>query len=267
MAGLLPGGTARIARSPALALCLMLLAPTVTQAQDVVEILTKAAGVPNIDALLPDRYSVEKTDPLVIDGIWNISTINKKIHIEQGRAVVIDPWLHLFVLKVKRDMVVLKDFQRIDVGLYTAYDLPLLGPATMKLMANGNLSVSVQGTLGPVQYELQQRELTFPQYFQAELNALLQRQGNNPGAQPVPGARLPAFGENGTPPPATQPAAPAYPAPVTQPVTPVYPSNPPAPQQPPAYPTAPAPGGVPTPDSDCIPIGVDPDTGATICAD
>ncbi len=143
--------------------------------QDISEAVSDALGVPKVDAFLPDRYSIEKTEALPIDGVWMISANRKKIRIEAGRAYALDPWLHLFTLRVQRDMVVLQDFQRLGPGEYTAYDLPLLGQATMRLGADGNLSVSVAGALGPARYKLIKREVDDRSGFETELDILAGR--------------------------------------------------------------------------------------------
>ncbi len=144
-------------------------------AQDLTEAIADAAGIPRMDAFLPDRYSVEETGALPIDGVWMISANRKKIKIEQGRAYALDPWLHLLTLKIQRDMVVMQDFQRLGPGKYQADDLPLLGPATMQLEQNGNLSVFVAGALGPVRYRLIKRDVDDSDLFETELDILAGR--------------------------------------------------------------------------------------------
>ena len=154
------------------------------KAQDLVESLTEAAGVPQIPAFLPDKYSVEENAALPIDGVWSISTIRKKIRIEKGRAYALDPWLHMFVLKVQPDMVVLQNFQRTSAGVFTADDLPLVGPATFRLRPDGNMDVTVQGVLGPVSYKLIKRETDDSYAFDSELAAMSGR-GDADDAYPV----------------------------------------------------------------------------------
>jgi hypothetical protein len=141
-------------------------------AQDLVESLTEAAGVPQIPAFLPDKYSVEETAALPIDGVWMISSIRKKIRIERGRAYAVDSWLHMFVLKVQPDMVVLQNFQRDKAGVFTADDLPLLGQATFRLRPDGNMDVAVNGAFGPVSYKLIKRETDDNYAFDSELAAM-----------------------------------------------------------------------------------------------
>ena len=115
----------RIGQAAGALLILMLSTPA--WSQDMTQALAEAAGIPQIPAFLPDKYSVTRSEALPIDGVWMISTIRKKIRIEQGRAYALDPWLHLFVLKVQPDMVVMQNFRRTDAGRYAADDLPLMG--------------------------------------------------------------------------------------------------------------------------------------------
>jgi hypothetical protein len=221
------------------------LAPA--SAQDAIEAALDAAGVPQIPAVLPDRYSVATTEALPIDGVWRVNTINKRIRIEQGRAYALDRWRHLLVLEVKPDMVVLQNFRRTGAGTYTADDP--VGPVALTLASDGNLDVVVTTPLFPVRYRLIRVDVQYPDALAHELSAM-----NGPPVAPV----------------ATAPAAPVAPAP-TQPLPGMpeaAPSAPP-PAQPPAQPPAPARApapAAPPPARDCTPIGIDPDTGLTICA-
>lgn len=199
-------------------------------AQDLTETIAKAAGVPQMDAFLPDKYSVEESEALPIDGVWMISSIKKKIRIEKGRAYAVDSWLHLFTLKVQPDMVVLQNFQRTGPGKYTADDLPLLGPATFQLKPDGNMSVNVKGTLGPVAYGLIKREADNPAALAAEIAAA----AGSPVSPPPPAAPAPT--------PAPEPITDPEPAP--EPVT-----------------------GEPDPFADCSVLDVNRDTGEIFCAD
>jgi hypothetical protein len=154
--------------------CVLILAlglsPT-AHSQDLGEAIAEAAGIPNIPAFLPDRYTVAKSRALPIDGVYMVSSIRKKIRIEKGRAFALDPWLHMFVLQVSPDMVVMQNFRRVRPGQYTADDLPLLGQATMRLTANGDLDVNVASKFGPVKYNLIRLEEQYPDVFQKELKA------------------------------------------------------------------------------------------------
>jgi hypothetical protein len=219
-------------------------------AQDAVEAMLDAAGVPKVAAILPDQYSVAKTEPLPIDGVWRVNTINKKIRIEQGRAYAVEPWRHLFVLEVQPGMVVLQNFRRTGVGTYSADDLPLVGPATMTLTADGNLDVVVKTKLFPIRYRLIRLESQYPEALSQEIAAVgghATLPGVNPPPRPLPVSTPPSTG-------------PAPGMPVTPPMGG---QPPPAGGQPwsTQEPVAPAP-----PPADCTPIGIDPDTGLTICA-
>lgn len=240
------------------------LAPA--SAQDMIETALDAAGVPKVAAFLPDQFDVARTAPLPIDGVWRINTINKKIRIEQGRAYALDPWRHLFVLQISPGMVVLQDFRRTGPGVYAADDLPLLGPATLTLNRDGHLDVAVQGKMGPVNYRLIRLDAQYPDALSHELSAM----NGTPGVPTMPPViTLPA--------PPVMPVSPAEPGAgaMPGPALPGMPTVPPAPLPAPA--PAPAPGWTPPPAAspgvppmpapeNCTPIGIDPDTGMTICA-
>ncbi len=185
------------------------------------------AGIPQVPAFLPDQYSVAPTEALPIDGVWLVSSIRKKIRIDQGRAYAVDPWLHMFVLKVEPGMVVLQNFRRTGPGHYSADDLPLMGPAEFALNAQGNLSATVKGIFGPIKYELVRVQPQFPEQLTAEIQAAT---GQN--------VSMPGYG----------------------------PPDPPAVGSPPPVYEAPPQAAPPPPPENCTPIGVDPDTGQTICA-
>lgn len=225
----LRGGRAKLLCALLLTMCWL----TPASAQDLVEAALDAAGVPKVGAFLPNQYDVAKTEPLPIDGVWRVNTINKKIRIEQGRAYAIDPWRHLFVLQISPGMVVMQDFRRTGAGVYAAEDLPLLGPATLTLNREGHLDVAVQGKLGPVRYQLIRLDAQYPDALSHELTAM------------TGGSVPPSFAPPPVAPPAMTPPPPAW--------------TPPPAAAPPGVPPAPVP-------ENCTPIGIDPDTGLTICA-
>lgn len=195
--------------------------------------------IPQIPAFLPISTDVPMTEKLPIDGEWMISTIRKRIRIEGGRAYALDPWLHLFVLKVEPLMVVIQDFQRTGPGQYTAYDLPLMGNLTATLQPDGSLKVSVAGALGPASYSL------IPVRMDDQYSFDLEKRG-----QYVPGAGAPGY----------QPQPPGYPPPQTG-----YPVQP---QPAPGYPVQPQPAPAPGNDlADCQTLDVDPATGNVVCMD
>lgn len=106
--------------------------------------------IPQIPAFLPNAASVPQTKQYPIDGEWMINDIGKRIRIERGRAYAVDPWVHLFVLKIQPLMVVSKDWRRVGKGQYTGEDLPLMGKFNATLTPDGNMNVSIAGALGPV---------------------------------------------------------------------------------------------------------------------
>ncbi|MEM7327560.1 MAG: hypothetical protein AAF437_02400 [Pseudomonadota bacterium] len=118
------------------------------------EMAMAAAGVPQFQAFLPNKAAVPATEEMPIDGIWTISTIGKKIQIDRGRAYAVDPWLHMFSLKVQPDMVVMRNITPNGEGAYVGDDLPLMGKATLVENGSGGLSVTIQGALGPASYQL-----------------------------------------------------------------------------------------------------------------
>jgi len=206
--------------------------PSQAAAQSLDETIADAIGIPQMAAFLPDKYDVAESDALPIDGVWMISTIRKKIRIEKGRAYAVDPWLHMFTLKVQRDMVVLQNFDRVGPGEYTADDLPLLGPATFRLLPNGNMKVTVQGILGPARYTLVKRKYDNESNLQAELLAM---KNGDPVVAP-------------SPPPVTTPPV------TTPPVT-----TPPV--------TTPVEDEETDPLANCIRLDIDSGSGNIICLD
>ncbi len=204
----------------------LLLASASAQSMD--EAIADAVGIPQIGAFLPDKYDVPETEPLAIDGVWLISANRKKIRIEKGRAYAVDPWLHLFTLKIQPDMVVLQNFDRVAPGQYVADDLPLLGPAKFRLLPNGNMKVNVQGVLGPASYTLIKRKYDDNSKMQAELLAMKN-------------------GEDIAPAPAPAPIAPPAPSPSPSP--------------------SPQPNPDSDPLADCVKLDIDPNSGNIICLD
>lgn len=124
--------------------------------------------IPKIRAFLPMMTDVPATDAMPIDGEWMIPLIRKRIRIDSGRAYAVDPWVHLFVLKVEPMMVVLSDLQRTGPGQYSGKDLPLMGDFTATLGQDGVLNVSVAGALGPVNYKLMPVSISDESWFSQE---------------------------------------------------------------------------------------------------
>jgi len=156
--------------------------------------------IPEIPAFLPMASAVPMTEASPIDGTWTITSIGKRIRIEGGRAYAVDPWLHMFVLKIQPGMVVIRNIRSADGRTYTGEDLPLMGAFTGTLSPQGSLDVSVAGALGPVRYSLSPVELDNRSWYQQIMA----------GGSPVA-------------PPATLPAPPPGAAPIGPPPVPVEP--------------------------------------------
>lgn len=122
--------------------------------------------IPEIPAFLPMAATVPKSEATPIDGTWTISSIGKRIRIEAGRAFAVDPWLHLFVLKIQPGMVVIRNIRTTDGRVYSGDDLPLMGTFSGTLNSQGSIDVTVAGALGPVRYTLSPVELDNRDWYQ-----------------------------------------------------------------------------------------------------
>jgi len=132
---------------------------------------TTVPGIPQIPAFLPLSHTVTATsEAMPLDGVWNITSNNKRIRIERGRAYAVDGWLHLFVLKVQPNMVVIKDIVKTGAGQYSGVDLPLMGTAVMQASPSGTLNVTVQTFLGPIKYVLAPVQLDDRDWFEKDRN-------------------------------------------------------------------------------------------------
>ncbi|MGH8737162.1 MAG: hypothetical protein ACREVC_07370 [Burkholderiales bacterium] len=184
------------------ALCALLLSAWITPGH--------AQGqIPQVPAFLPNMADVPMGQKLPIDGDWIINTIQKRIRIEGGRAYALDPWVHMFVLKIEPLMVVLKNIQRTGPGRYSGQDLPLMGPLTAALGPDGSLSVTVAGAMGTSRYSLVPVRLDDPQSFALERSGQYVAPPPNQAQPPQPVAQQPAPQQPNSAP------APAAPAPQT----------------------------------------------------
>ena len=129
---------------------------------------TLGGQIPQIPAFLPMANTVPPGKVTPIDGEWVISSLSKRIRIQAGRAFAVDPWTHMFVLKIQPFMVVIKDIVRVGPGQYQGQDLPLLGQWNAQLSPDGTLNVTVAGSLGPVNYALMPLSQDDPRAFRAE---------------------------------------------------------------------------------------------------
>jgi len=164
--------------------------------------------IPEIPAFLPMASAVPKTEASPIDGTWTVTSIGKRIRIEGGRAYAVDPWLHMFVLKIQPGMVVIRNIRTTDGRTYSGEDLPLMGAFNGTLNAQGSIDVMVAGALGPARYTLSPVELDNRSWYQQVMA------GGTPVAPP---ATAPV-----EPPPAAAPVAPPV-APVEPPPVAVAP--------------------------------------------
>lgn len=110
--------------------------------------------IPQIPAFLPMANTVPMRETTPIDGEWMINTIGKRIRIQAGRAYALDPWVHMFVLKVNPMMVVISEISTTDGQNYVGKDLPLLGTWNATLDRDGMLNATVTTMVGPVKYAL-----------------------------------------------------------------------------------------------------------------
>lgn len=146
-------------------------------------IVSAEAQAQGIPAFLPRIDDVAATEPSVIDGVWVIRELDKRIIIADGRAFAVDQWMHAAVLRIEPEMVVLRNLQQEDLGVFTADDLPLMGRATMTLQGDGSIVAQVPSLI-PITYHLDPLDLFYPDYFMAEVDAMAPAMAAGP--MPVP---------------------------------------------------------------------------------
>ena len=111
-------------------------------------------GATQAQAQLPDVASVEPGEATDADGTYVVSTINKRITIENGRAYVIDPWTQALIFRIKPGMVTLQNFRQTGPDTFEADDLPMMGKVVFNRQPNGTLQGVVQGAFGEAKYAL-----------------------------------------------------------------------------------------------------------------
>ncbi len=106
------------------------------------------ANLPTANEVVPGKAS-----PL--DGEYRVSSINKRVLLDRGRAIVLEGWKQFFIWDVEPGMVVIRDIQHTGNGKFTGRDLPLNGDwkATYN-KSNRRLSAVVNGPYGETRYEL-----------------------------------------------------------------------------------------------------------------
>ncbi|WP_120076950.1 hypothetical protein [Aurantiacibacter odishensis] len=152
-------------------------------------ILSAEAQAQGIPAFLPRIDAVAPGEPSVIDGVWMIRELDKRIVIADGRAFAVDQWMHAAVLRVEPEMVVLQNLTQNDLGVFSADDLPLMGRATMTLQDDGSIVAQVPSLI-PVTYHLDPLDVFYPDYFVAEIDAV----GQFYAEESLPGQPGPANG-------------------------------------------------------------------------
>jgi len=116
-----------------------------------------ADGTPaqaQVRAMLPMASEVEQGASTDADGTYVVSTIDKRITIENGRAYVVDPWTHAMIFKVEPGMVTLQNFRQTGPNRFEADDLPMMGKVVFYRQPNGALQGVVQGAFGEAKYIL-----------------------------------------------------------------------------------------------------------------
>lgn len=142
-----------------------LLDPTATGG----EIESEKPWIISLGAALPNRYAVDIGAPLPIDGVWRISTNDKRLRIERGRAFAVDGWNHALLFRVKPEQVVTINLRQSERGVYLGRDILLNGDTELRLRADGNLDVSVGTFPFPVKFVLIREALDNPEAIEAEM--------------------------------------------------------------------------------------------------
>ena len=135
-----------------------LLDPTATGG----ELKSDKPWIISLGAALPNRYAVDLADKLPIDGIWRISTNDKRLRIERGRAFAVDGWNHALLFKVKPDQVTMTNMREVQPGRYQGRDILLNGDAQLTLREDGDLDVKVSLFPFPAKFVLYREGLDDP---------------------------------------------------------------------------------------------------------
>ena len=141
-----------------------LLDPTATGG----EVNSETPWIISLGAALPDRYAVDLGAAMPIDGVWRISTNDKRIRIERGRAFAVDGWNHALLFRVEPEQVTMIDVRTEEPGVYLGRDILLNGDARMTLRADGNLDVRVGTFPFPVSFVLIREALDDPDALAGE---------------------------------------------------------------------------------------------------
>lgn len=135
-----------------------LLDPTATGG----ELNSEKPWIISLGAALPGRYAVDLGERLPIDGVWRLSTNDKRMRIERGRAFAVDGWNYALLFRVKPEQVTMTDIRRDAPGVYLGRDILLNGDSTLTLRADGNLDVKIASFPFPVEFVLVREALDDP---------------------------------------------------------------------------------------------------------
>ncbi|MEM7665719.1 MAG: caspase family protein [Pseudomonadota bacterium] len=131
------------------------------------KVMSDNAGLISTRSPLADRYDVAASEPLPIDGIYTITSIDKRVRIEGGRAFAVDGWNHLGVLRIEPDQVVMTGLARDSDGTFEGFDQVLQAKATLKLRQDGNLDYRAATFPFPTNLVFERIGLDDPDAFEA----------------------------------------------------------------------------------------------------
>ena len=142
-----------------------LLDPTATGG----EVDSEKPWIISLGAALPDRYAIDLGARMPMHGVWRISTNDRRLRIERGRAFAVDGWNHALLFRVEPEQVTMVDVRREDPGVFLSRDILLNGDARMTLRADGNLDVTVGTFPFPVSFVLIREALDDPAALAREM--------------------------------------------------------------------------------------------------
>jgi len=93
-------------------------------------------------------------EALPIDGVWQLGDLNKRVEMDRGRMVALDPWTFMLTKKVLPGTVLIRDIRETGPGQYQGFDLAWEKPVTFSETGSGRVGVRVQTFPLPVSYEL-----------------------------------------------------------------------------------------------------------------
>ncbi|MGE3690019.1 MAG: RICIN domain-containing protein [Novosphingobium sp.] len=137
-------------------------------------------------AQLPVFGEVEPAEALEIDGIWKVVGLGKRVLIEKGHSYVLDPWVHLFTVKVDKGQVVSTSITRAGPRTFSAYDNLLQQRMIWRVNADRSISASGSGFLAP-SFRMEPVELARPRAFEDMLEKVPGGPDEGPDSRPPAG--------------------------------------------------------------------------------